>query len=267
MDVTLNGETRLYHIVGDPIAQVKSPPALTGILIERGVNALVVPAHVAPADLEAFLAAARVTQNVDGIVVTVPHKIACLAFCDEATERARFAGSTNVIRRGADGRWRGDNTDGQGYLDGIAAQGFDVSGKRVLLVGAGGAGSAIAYEFLARGAAQLKIHDVDIGRRDRVIGRLSERFPGRVSTGDADPTGVDLVANATPLGMREGDPLPVDATKLVAAQFVADVITKPEISPLLVEARRIGCATMPGAGMFEAQAQLLVDRMLTLETV
>ncbi|MBP7001519.1 shikimate dehydrogenase [Amaricoccus sp.] len=267
MDVILNGETRLYYIVGDPIAQVKSPPALTAILVERGANALVVPAHVAPADLDAFLAAARVTRNVDGIVVTVPHKIACLAFCDETTERAAFAGSTNVIRRGADGRWRGDNTDGQGYLDGMAARGFDVAGKTALLVGAGGAGSAIAYEILARGAKHLKIHDIDTTRRDRILARLAERFPGRAASGDADPTGVDLVANATPLGMREGDPLPVDATKLVAAQFVADVITRPEISPLLVHARHIGCATMPGAGMFDAQAQLLVDRMLGLDAV
>ena len=267
MDVTLNGETRLYYIVGDPIAQVKSPPALTAILVERGANALVVPAHVAPADLDAFLAAARATQNVDGIVVTVPHKIAALAFCDEATERAAFAGSTNVIRRGSDGRRRGDNTDGQGYLDGIAAEGFEVAGKTALLVGAGGAGAAIAYEILARGATHLKVHDIDTTRRDRVIARLDERFPGRAAQGDTDPTGVDLVANATPLGMREGDPLPVDTSKLVPAQFVADVVTKPDPSPLIAEARRIGCATMTGAGMFDAQAQLLVDRMLGMETV
>ena len=85
MDVTLTGETRLYYIVGDPIAQVKSPPALTAILVARGANALVVPAHVTPEDLDLFMKAARATQNVDGIVVTVPHKLAALAHCDEAT--------------------------------------------------------------------------------------------------------------------------------------------------------------------------------------
>ena len=267
MDVTLTGETRLYYIVGDPVAQVKSPPALTAILVARGANALVVPAHVTPEDLDLFMKAARATQNVDGIVVTVPHKLAALAHCDEATERARFAGSANVLRRGGDGRWRGDNTDGRGYLDGIAACGFAVAGKTALLVGAGGAGAAIAYEILARGAAHLKIHDIDAARRDRIVARLAERFPGRVAIGSPDPTGVDLVANATPLGMRAGDPLPVDASRLDGAQFVADVITKPEISPLLVAARALGCATMPGAGLFDAQAQLLVDRMLEMETV
>ena len=267
MDVTLNGETRLHYIVGDPIAQVKSPPALTAIMVARGANALVVPAHVAPADLDAFLAAAHVTRNLDSVIATVPHKIAALAFADEATERARFAGSANVVRRGADSRWRGDNTDGQGYLDGVAALGFDVAGKTALLVGAGGAGAAIAYEILARGAAHLKVHDIDATRRDRILARLAERFPGRAAPGDADPAGVDLVANATPLGMRPGDPFPVDVARLAATQFVADVVTRPDPSPLIAEARRIGCATMTGAGMFNAQAELLVDRMLEMETV
>jgi shikimate dehydrogenase len=262
MDVTLNGETRLYYVIGDPIGQVKSPASLTAILVSRGVNALVVPAHVAPADFPAFMAAARATQNVDGLVVTVPHKIAALDFADEASERARFAGSTNVLRRLPGGGWAADNTDGVGYLEGIGKKGFDVQGRAALLVGAGGAGSAIAYEILARGAAHLEVHDIDTARRDRVIARLAERFPGRISVGDADPSGVDLVANATPLGMREGDPLPVDTARLEPRQFVADVITRPEISPLLVEARRIGCATMSGAGMFEAQAELLVERLL-----
>jgi shikimate dehydrogenase len=262
MDVTLDGETRLIFIVGDPIAQVKSPAALTRILKARGVNALVLPAHVAAADFATFMTAARSIQNLDGIVVTVPHKIAALDFCDTASERARFAGSANVLRRRADGRWTGDNTDGQGYLDGIAAQGFDVAGKSALLVGAGGAGSAIAYEILLRGAAVLRVHDIDTARRDRIVGRLAEGFPGRVSIGDADPSGVDLVANATPLGMREGDPLPVDVHNLRPSQFVADVITRPEISPLVAEARRLGCRTMPGTGMFDAQADLLCDRLL-----
>jgi shikimate dehydrogenase len=262
MDVTLNGETRLYYVIGDPIGQVKSPASLTAVLVARGVNALVVPAHVAVADFPVFMAAARATQNVDGLVVTVPHKIAALEHADETSERARFAGSTNVLRRLPGGGWTCDNTDGVGYLEGIGKEGFDLRDRTALLVGAGGAGSAIAYEILARGAAHLKVHDVDTARRDRVIARLAERFPGRISAGDADPGGVDLVANATPLGMREGDPLPGDVRRLEARQFVADVITRPEISPLVAAARRIGCATMPGAGMFNAQAELLVDRLL-----
>ncbi|MCB1418649.1 MAG: shikimate dehydrogenase [Notoacmeibacter sp.] len=262
MDVRLDGETRLYPIIGDPIAQVKSPALLTAMLVERGVNALVVPVHVVAADLDGWIDALKKTHNADGLVITVPHKIATLGHCDLPSERAVFAGSCNVMRRMADGRWCGDNTDGQGYLDGMAKEGFDPAGKRALLVGCGGAGSAIAYEILARGASYLAIHDADATRRDRVIARLETRFPGRVVVGSADPAGHDLVANATPVGMRESDPYPVDVTRLSPDQFVACVITRPDPSPLVAFARSIGCRTMPGTGMFNSQADLLVDSLL-----
>ncbi|WP_434287769.1 shikimate dehydrogenase family protein [Celeribacter sp. SCSIO 80788] len=261
MDVELNGETRLYPIAGDPIAQVKSPGLLTGILVARGINALVVPAHVAPKDYAAFVAAMTSMPNVGGLIATVPHKQATLAFCDHPTERAVFAGSVNVMHKREDGTWQGDNTDGQGYMNGVAACGFEIEGKRALLVGVGGAGAAIAYEILARGAAYLAIHDVDAARRDATIARLEGRFPGKVGAGRADPTGYDFIGNATPVGMREGDPLPIEAEKYQSHQFVADSITKPEITPQLQIAQSKGCAIMPGIGMFNAQADLLVDVM------
>lgn len=150
-------------------------------------------------------------RNSPGIVVTVPHKTPCLDACARVTDRTRASGAVNImIRDGGD--WIGDATDGQGYLDGIAAEGFDVVGKPALLVGTGGAGSAIAYEILARGASELALHDIDAARRDGLIARLNERFPGKARAGGTDPRGFALVANATPLGMRDGDPLPVRPT-------------------------------------------------------
>ena len=262
MTLKLDGETRLFIIIGDPIAQVKSPAFLSAILARRGANALVVPAHVSTKDLPAFMRSVRLMKNLDGIVVTVPHKFVALDYCDLPTERAAFVGSVNLLRRLADGRWDGDNLDGVGYMDGIAKEGFSIAGKSALLVGAGGAGSAIAYEILERGATRLAIHDTDVERRDRLVAKLATRFPGRAEVGSTDPTGFDLVANATPMGMQEGDPLPVDASRLSKNQFVADVITKPAVSRLVQHARDLGCGTMMGIGMFNAQAELLVDHML-----
>lgn len=262
MDVRLDGETRLFPIIGDPIGQVKSPAMLTEILVQRGVNALVVPVHVASADVPAYMDALKKTQNVDGLIITVPHKVAALGHCDVPSERAQYSGSCNVMRRLADGRWSGDNTDGQGFMDGVEKEGFSMEGKRALLIGCGGAGSAIAYEILARGAAHLAIHDADSKRRDGVVARLAARFPGKVSAGSADPSGFDFIGNATPVGMKTGDPWPVDVAGLHKGQFVACVITRPDPSPLVAHARALGCATMPGVGMFHAQAELLVDSIL-----
>jgi shikimate dehydrogenase len=262
--IGLSGETQVVFIIGDPIAQVKSPSLLSARFAARGVNTLVVPGHVAPADVAGFMTGLDVLQNAPGLVITVPHKQAVLPYCARVTERARYAGSVNVMRRiGQD--WIGDNTDGMGYVNGIKAAGGTTQGQRVLLIGAGGAGCAIGYEFLAQGAAHLAVHDVDAARRDGFIARLSEAFPGQVSVGSDDPSGFDIVANATPLGMRQSDPMPVQIDKLTDAQFAACPITKPEISPFIAAAQAKGCKTMPGIGMFRAQEELLVDALLHLE--
>lgn len=257
----IDGETRLFPILGHPIGQVKSPASLSAIMAERGFNGLVVPVDILPADLPGWIAQAGAMRNVDGLVVTVPHKAACLGFCTRVSDRARASGAVNIMIRDADG-WIGDATDGHGYLDGIEAEGFDVAGKPALLVGTGGAGSAIAYEILARGASELALHDIDTARRDALIARLNEAFAGKARAGGTDPRGFALVANATPLGMREDDPLPVQTELLTSDQFVADVVTRPAVPPLIAQARARGCATMPGSGMFQAQAVLLAELLM-----
>lgn len=258
-----NGETQVVFIIGDPVAQVKSPASLTALFKARGVNAVVVPGHVATDEVDGFMAGVSATQNMPGVIFTVPHKQKALTLCDHVTERARVAGSVNVVRKTERGLV-GDNTDGMGYLGGIEANGGSAENAKVLLVGAGGAGSAIAYEFLARGAASLAVHDVDATRRDALIARLDVVFAGRVSVGSADPAGYDIVANATPLGMRGGDPMPVEIGKMTSDQFAACPITKPDPSPFIAAARDIGCRTMAGTAMFKAQEGLLVDALLSL---
>lgn len=259
----ISGETQLFPILGDPIAQVRSPEFLTKILHRREVNGIVPPMHVVPDKFQAVMQHLRSVKNVHGVVITIPHKIAALESCDLVSERAQFIGSVNIIRKLKDGRFYGDNVDGIGYLDGILKEGFSMSGKRALLIGAGGAGSAVAFEILARGASHLTIFDVDNARLTSLVERLSERFPSKVSIGDNNPTGFDLIANVTPVGMRPNDPYPVLVEHLNEQQFVADAITKPEVSPMVEYARALGCNTMVGAGMFNAEAEILVDFMLT----
>lgn len=255
------GGTRLFPVVGDPIAQVRSPDTITRILAGRGLDAVVVPMHVGATELAELLAALMSVKNVGGALVTIPHKPTALTQCTTATKRATFTQAVNVIRRTAAG-WHGDNTDGHGCLEGIQRQGFRVSGKKALLVGCGGAGAAIAVEILARGAALLAVHDIDLHRRDQFISRLTTVAAGKVVAGSSDPSGYDLVVNATPMGMSVTDPLPIDASKLRAAQFVACAITKPDVTPLIAKARRVGCLTMTGAEMFDAQAEALVEFLL-----
>ncbi len=247
-----SGATRVLFIVGDPIAQVKSPHGVTESLRERHADAIVVPAHVKPADIDAFFALAERMPNVDGIIVTVPHKFDAARLCEHVTPRARSIGAANVVRRAADGRWEADMCDGEGYVAGLRKAGCEPKGKRALLVGAGGAGGAVAHALVDAGVAALALHDADVARRDALAAKLRAYGPLYPTIGATDPSGHDLVINATPMGMRPDDPLPVQVDKLVASTFVGDVVTMPPVPPLIEAARARGCRTMAGAGMFEA---------------
>jgi shikimate dehydrogenase len=258
----LSGETRVIAIIGDPIAQVKSPAGVTQALLEQGRNALVIPIHVTPADLDQFMQGVSVAKNVDGFIVTVPHKFSAYQYCATVTDRAHFLGAVNVLRRNRDGSWHGDMVDGPAFVSGICKAGCKPHGQRALLVGAGGAGSAIALALLEAGVAALAIHDEDSGRRDALLQRLRSRFDGRVQVGSSDPTGFTLVANATPVGMRPADPYPVQVDKFTADMFVGDVITAPVVTPMIEAARRAGCATQIGVGMFVADQGLMLQFLL-----
>ena len=261
MNFPLTGATRLYVIVGDPIAQVKSPGGVTQSFQARGLDAILAPAQIAPADLTLFLDACTKLKNLDGIVVTVPHKFGCFAYCRSASERSNFLGTVNVMRRDG-GSWHGDIVDGLGFVGAARAHGVDPKGKRAQLVGAGGAGSAIALALVEAGVGELAIHDGDARRRDALIGRLAALGKARISVGSPDPTGFALVGNATPAGMKPGDPLPIDASKLTSDMYVGCVITSPAVSPLVAAARAKGCVTGTGGEMYAALQEMMVDFLL-----
>jgi shikimate dehydrogenase len=255
----LDGATRLLIIVGDPIAQVKSPAGMTATLQQAGHNAVVMPAHVTPAKLDAFLAGIALARNLDGIIVTIPHKFACYGHCASATPRAHALGAVNIMRRNPDGGWHGEMLDGLGFVAAVRAGGGEPEGKRALLVGAGGAGSAMALALLEAGVARLDIHDRDATRRDALLDRMAALHPGRLGIGAADPRGYALVANATPAGMQPGDPYPVDVDRLDPACFAGCVITAPLVPPWIEAARARGCRTSLGVDMYAAEQALMRD--------
>ena len=254
-----SGATRVIFILGDPIAQVKAPYGLTREFERRARDAVVVPLQLSTADVDAAIVAVTRAKNVDGLIATVPHKFALAARCATLSERSKFLGAVNVARRDADGSWHGDMLDGEGFAEPLAKAGCAVRGSRALLVGAGGAGSAIALALLDRGVARLAVHDVDAVRRNALIEKLESKFPGRVVAGSPDATDAAIVVNATPLGMKPDDPLPVDVSRIAADAFVGDVVTVPEMTPLLAAARQKGCRIQTGVGMFGGNLGLMAD--------
>lgn len=258
----LDGASRIHFIVGDPIAQVKSPAGVSQTFQDTGLNAMCIPAHVAPADLAAWVAGVSLSKNVDGIIVTVPHKFACFDLCHSTSERSAFLKSTNTMRRNSDGTWHGDMFDGMAYVKALALKGCQLQGKKALLVGAGGAGSAIAYALATGGLRELAIHDGDLARRDTLVQRLDRLGHCRVSSGSSDPTGFDIAINATPMGMSEGDPLPINAMKFTSNMFVGCVITAPMVTSMIAAAQAQGCKTLTGVEMFAQVKDLMVEFLM-----
>ncbi|KHK59361.1 shikimate dehydrogenase [Burkholderia sp. A9] len=260
LDEGLSGATRIHFIVGDPIAQVRSPKGVTAALREAGLDALVVPAHVAPDDLAAFFAGVTPMRNVDGVIITVPHKFSAAAFCTSLSDEAAFLGAANTLRRTADGGWHGGMFDGTGFVAALGDEGCDLRGKRALLVGAGGAGSAIGHALVTAGVASLDVRDNDAARTASLVERLATLQRGTVRVADADvaPESFDVIVNASPMGMRANDPLPVDVSRVPATTFVGDVVTKPPLTPFIEAARARGCRTVTGTQMFAR----VCDRMV-----
>ena len=258
----LSGATRLHYIVGDPIAQVKSPAGVTQAFADAGHNAFVMPAHVPPKDLAAWLDGVSLAKNVDGVIVTVPHKFACFDLCATTSPSAAFLHTVNTMRRNPDGSWHGDMFDGLGFVAAMRDNGAEIDGKKALLVGAGGAGSAIAHALVMAGVSTLAIHDEDVQRRTTLVDRLAGIGRCPVVHGSASPAGYDIVLNATPVGMKDGDPYPLDVQQLQSGMFVGCVITQPAITPLIAAARALGCKTMTGAHMFGRVRDLMVDFLL-----
>jgi shikimate dehydrogenase len=261
LDEGLSGATRVYFIVGDPIAQVRSPSGVTAALRAAGRDALVVPAHVAPVDLPAFFAGVTPMRNVDGVIITVPHKFSAAEYCATLSEEAAFLGAVNTLRRSADGSWHGGMFDGTGFVAALVDAGCELRGKRALLVGAGGAGSAIGHALVQSGVGSLDVRDNDAERTASLIGRLNALGHGEARSADAtvEAHAYDVVVNASPLGMRADDPLPIDVSRLPATTFVGDVVTRPPLTPLIEEARARGCPTVTGTQMFGR----VCDRMVT----
>jgi shikimate dehydrogenase len=212
---------------------------------------------IEPGCIEHAVAAAR-TFNVMGASVTIPHKEAVVAFCDELSPEAVALDAVNTLQF-LGGKVIGHNTDGPGFLASLGEElQFDVSGSRCVVLGAGGAAKAVVASLAAAGAEQIT-----------VVNRSEERGAGTAALGGArgrvggvdDVAGADLIVNATPVGMQgefEGQS-PLAVEHLRSGQVVADLIYRPARTPLLEMAAAAGARTMNGTGMLLHQAALQVE--------
>jgi shikimate dehydrogenase len=218
------------------------------------------PFEGGPALLPVMLKALGEMKNLGGFTVTIPHKTAILPLLGRVTKRAQAAGSINLVKRDRDGTLSGDVADGLGFVKGLEAQGHRVKGASVWLVGLGGAGGAIAAALCEAGVGRLLVSELDDGRADAALNRLSRFYPDvPVANVDTPPKGIHYAINATPLGLRPGDPLAFDPMTLDHDTLVAEVIMSPVETALLQRARTQGRRIHHGRHMLDHQVPFYLE--------
>jgi shikimate dehydrogenase len=250
----ISGKTRLIAHLGYPTESFKAPMIYNPYFAKYNIDAVVVPMGCKPEDYQAFLKLVFRLSNIHGALVTMPHKVATVALMDELSVSAKVAGACNAIRPGAGGTLVGDMFDGEGFVRGVLRKGRVLNGARVLVVGNGGVGSAIAASLAKAGVAELALFDAFEPMMNGLGERLRANYPRlKVTIGSTDPAGYDVVVNATPLGMKAGDPLPMDVERIAPSTFVGEVVMKQEITPFLAAVRARGCEFQIGTDMLFEQ--------------
>ena len=250
----ITGNTDIIAHIGYPTHSFKSPMIYNPYFEQAGINAVVVPMGCQAPDYPAFLKSVFTLTNIRGALITMPHKVVTVGLLDEVTATVKVAGACNAVKRSADGRLVGDMFDGAGFVRGVQRKGLNLQGARVLVVGRGGVGCAIAASLAGAGIAAISLFDVNTASADGLGQRLKQNYPGiDVRTGSNDPVGFDLVVNATPMGMNEGDPLPMDVSRLSPNTFVGEVVMRADITAFLAAAQALGCRVQVGSDMLFEQ--------------
>ena len=250
----ITGNTEIIAHIGYPTRTFKSPMIYNPYFEQIGVDAVVVPMGCKPADFPAFFAAVLALTNLRGLIITMPHKVAAAGLAQSLGPAAAIAGACNAIRRLADGTIRGELFDGEGFVRGARAKGCRIEGARALVVGCGGVGSAIASSLAGAGVAALSLFDVRAQAAQDLKERVATHYPKvRLSIGSNDPAGHDLVVNATPMGMNQSDPMPVDVARVPQEAFVGEVVLERPMTAFLQAVQARGCRFLVGTDMLFEQ--------------
>jgi len=250
----IDGHTELIAHIGFPTHSFKSPLIYNPYFEKEGINALVVPMGCQAEHYPAFLKSVCHLTNVRGALITMPHKVTTVGLLDVVSPAVKVTGACNAVKRDLQGRLVGDMFDGVGFVRGLQRKGFELTGKRIMVVGAGGVGSAIAASLAAEKITGISLFDLNTAACEGLAQRLVNEYPHiQVNTGSNDPDGYDLVVNATPMGMNEGDPLPMDVSRIAPETFVGEVVMRNEMTAFLRAVQKRGCRVQVGSDMLFEQ--------------
>lgn len=259
----INGKTRVYGIVGDPIEQVRSPEMVTWEFQQRQHNAVLIPIHVAREDFDDVIPDIMRMRNLDGLIFTIPFKVKAMGLAKTLGTQASRVGAINAIKRQSNGDWCGEIFDGMGCVEAFKRRGIALKDKRIQLIGLGGAGSAICVAVAQEHPALMRLFDLNEQSTEHMVKLVKQISPKTVvEIGLPRCDEIDILMNASPVGMLSDERLPLAAEKFDQHLVVFDAIVMPENTPLLQLAQHCGCEVVQGREMMLGQISRLVDYFL-----
>lgn len=254
----ISGATRLLGFLGDPVIHAKSPQNFNPLLATAGHDAVLVPFHVPQERFDAAIGGVMSIANLDGLVVTMPFKERLIPRLDEISARARAVGAVNAAKRTKEGRWIGDIFDGVGLIGAVESLGISPRGLKVGLIGAGGAGAAIAFALAEAGVACLGVVDRNRQRAEELCRRVGNGAAVPSIASSFDVGDIDLLVHATPTGMSPDEGIAIDIAGLNSRTAVVDIVTASD-TPLLRAAAARGCPHVGGSAMVAAQTREILS--------
>ena len=256
----VNGKTRVYGIVGDPIEQVRSPEMVTWEMQKRHHNAVLIPMHIARDEFDTVIPHIMRMRNLDGLIFTIPFKAQAIALAKTLGPQASQIGAINALKKHSNGAWSGEIFDGMGCVEAFKQRGITLQDKRLQLIGLGGAGSAICVALAYEKPKLLRLFDINAQTTERMAKMVNTISPQTVvEVGLPLAEGIDILLNASPVGMLSDARLPLAVEQFKKELIVFDAIVMPENTPLLSLAQDCGCQVVRGREMMLGQISKIVD--------
>jgi shikimate dehydrogenase len=256
----VNGKTRVYGIVGDPIEQVRSPEMVTWEMQKRDHNAVLIPMHIARDEFDTVMPHIMRMRNLDGLIFTIPFKAQAIALAKTLGPQASQIGAINALKKHSNGAWSGEIFDGIGCVEAFKQRGITLQDKRLQLIGLGGAGSAICVALAYEKPKLLRLFDINAQTTERMAKMVNTISPQTVvEVGLPLAEGIDILLNASPVGMLSDARLPLAVQQFKKELIVFDAIVMPENTPLLSLAQDCGCQVVRGREMMLGQISKIVD--------
>ena len=256
----VNGKTRVYGIVGDPIEQVRSPEMVTWEMQKRDHNAVLIPMHIARDEFDTVMPQIMRMRNLDGLIFTIPFKAQAIALAKTLGPQASQIGAINALKKHSNGAWSGEIFDGIGCVEAFKQRGITLQDKRLQLIGLGGAGSAICVALAYEKPKLLRLFDINAQTTERMVKMVNTISPQTVvEVGLPLAEGIDILLNASPVGMLSDARLPLAVEQFKKELIVFDAIVMPENTPLLSLAQDCGCQVVRGREMMLGQISKIVD--------